>query len=139
MKMNSISSFNQMMSVSFLVLSESLKGDIYDKAMAYCVAIIALHPFKNGNHRTSLIAAERFLALNHYTNKARDEDRIRLEEWRLRFEEEHDLHREFFSIANIEKDTVKAKRIKDLMKSSYGKELRTWLTQFNSNEPSHKT
>ena len=36
-------------------------NDFYTLALGYCISIIVLHPFKNGNHRTSLYSAERFL------------------------------------------------------------------------------
>ena len=93
-----------------------------------------LHPFKNGNHRTSLLSAELFLQKNNYQSKATDVDRIHLEKWRLHYEEKHELHRTFFSIANIENALELENEIEKLMKSTYGRTIEQWLKKYNPNE-----
>jgi prophage maintenance system killer protein len=50
---------------SIQLVKEELKSeDIYKQALGYCVSLIVLHPFKEGNHRTSLYTAIIFLMLN---------------------------------------------------------------------------
>ena len=86
-----------------------------------------LHPFKNGNHRTSLLSAERFLLKNNYELLSSNKEKIEFEEWRLKFEEEHDLEKEFFRITNIENIKKKTDEITVLMDSRYGKVTSNWL------------
>jgi prophage maintenance system killer protein len=47
--------------------------NIIKKALAYCIAIIILHPFRNGNHRTSLLTAEEFLRQNNFQTQTTDQ------------------------------------------------------------------
>jgi len=115
-------------------VSEKFGKDLYRKALGYCVSLIVLHPFKNGNHRTSLLSAELFLQKNNYQSKATDVDRIHLEKWRLQYEEKHELHRTFFSIANIENALELENEIEKLMKSTYGRTIEQWLKKYNPNE-----
>ena len=114
-------------------VSERFGKDLYRKALGYCVSLIVLHPFKNGNHRTSLLSAELFLQKNNYQSKATDVDRIHLEKWRLQYEEKHELHRTFFSIANIENALELENEIEKLMQSTYGRTIEQWLKKYNSN------
>jgi prophage maintenance system killer protein len=114
-------------------VSKNLKGNIYRKALGFCISLIVLHPFKNGNHRTSLLSAERFLQKNHCQSKATDSDRIHLEKWRLQYEEDHELHQEFFRITNIENETQKRSEIEKMMRSLYGITIEKWLIKYNSN------
>jgi prophage maintenance system killer protein len=116
-------------------VSKDLKGNIYRRALGFCICLIALHPFMNGNHRTSLLSAERFLQKNHCQSQATNSDRIRFEEWRLQYEENHELHREFFRIANLENETEKRTEIKKIMKSLYGTTIEKWLKKYNPNVP----
>src|SRR4030042_2726198 len=62
-------------------VSKRFGKNLYRKALGYCIALIVLHPFRNGNHRTSLLSAERFLQKNHCRSLATDNDRIQLEKW----------------------------------------------------------
>jgi len=114
-------------------VSERFGKDIFSKALGYCISLIVLHPFSNGNHRTSLLCAERFLQKNHYKSLATDEQRINLEKWRLNYEEKHELHREFFRITNIENDINRKAEIEKLMKSPYGLKIEKWLKTYNTN------
>ena len=116
-------------------VSKNLKGDLYQKALGFCICLIVLHPFMNGNHRTSLLSAERFLQKNLYQSQATDNDRINLEKWRLQYEADHELHREFFRIANIEDETKKRNEIEKMMISPYGMKIKKWLTKYNLNVP----
>ena len=115
-------------------VSERFGKDLYRKALGYCVALIVLHPLKNGNHRTSLLRAERFLQKNDYQSLATDDKRIQLEKWRLHYEEKHESHREFFRIANRENNQERRNEIEKLMMSPYGVKIEQWLKKYNPNE-----
>lgn len=56
--------------ISFILkfVIDNFDEDAYKISLAYCISLIVLHPFKNGNHRTSLLAAEQFLLKNEYIN-----------------------------------------------------------------------
>jgi death-on-curing family protein len=106
---------------------ERFDNDILEKALAYCVAIIVLHPFQNGNHRTSLESANHFLLMNDYDSKADYLEKIELEKWRMSYEENHELEREFFSITCIENEESKKDKIEEVIKSEYGQIIRKWF------------
>jgi len=108
--------------------------DIYEISLAYCISIIVLHPFKNGNHRTSLITSEHFLLKNNYQYDGNEESDLKIQKWRIEFEEKNDLEREFFRIACIENYKTRLEEIKNIMKSEYGKYIEKWLKE-NFNEP----
>ena len=118
--------------VRFIIhfVEERFKNDIYKKALAYCISIIVLHPFQNGNHRTSLISAEQFLKRNKYKLLASDKERIQLEQWRLKYEEEHELDREFFRITNLEKEIERKNEIEKIMKNPYAIKIDNWLKKY---------
>ena len=101
--------------------------NIIRKALAFCVAIITLHPFKNGNHRTSLLAAEEFLRQNNFQSLTNDQKDLELQKWRIIYEQDHDLEREFFRITNIEDEKERTKALKIVMQSEYGKTIEKWL------------
>lgn len=108
--------------------------DIYKTSLAYCISLIVLHPFKNGNHRTSLLSAERFLLKNNYRFVGTQESDLRLQKWRIDIEEKNELEREFFRIACIENQKKRTEEIKNIMKSEYGKNIEKWLKE-SFNEP----
>ena len=110
-------------------IAKKFGNDFNRKALAYCISIIVLHPFKNGNHRTSIMLAEHFLLKNNfksYTNDKKDTD---LEKWRINYEKKHDLEREFFRIINIEDDEKRKDEIEKIMNSEYGKAIEKWLRE----------
>lgn len=107
--------------------------DIYKISLAYCISLIVLHPFKNGNHRTSLIAAEHFLLKNNCQFVGNEESDLKIQKWRIEFEEKNDLEREFFRVACIEDYDKKSEEIKNIMGSEYGKHIEKWLKD-NFNE-----
>jgi len=115
--------------VRFLInfVKKNFGDDFLQKALGYCISIIVLHPFKNGNHRTSLLSAERFLLKNNYNLLSSNKEKIEFEEWRLKYEEENDLEREFFRITNIENTKKKTDEIMKMMNSRYGKETLIWF------------
>ena len=115
--------------VRFLInlVKKNFGDDFLQKALGYCISIIVLHPFKNGNHRTSLLSAERFLLKNNYNLLSSNKEKIEFEEWRLKYEEENDLDREFFRITNIENAKKKTDEIMKMMNSRYGKETLIWF------------
>ncbi|MEF8848168.1 MAG: type II toxin-antitoxin system death-on-curing family toxin, partial [Candidatus Thermoplasmatota archaeon] len=106
---------------------ERFDNDILKKALAYSVSIIVLHPFQNGNHRTSLEAANQFLLMNDYEFKADYMQMINLEKCRMSYEKEHDLERKFFSITCIEDKKEKKDKIEQVMYSEYGQMIKNWL------------
>ncbi|MBU1855119.1 MAG: type II toxin-antitoxin system death-on-curing family toxin [Nanoarchaeota archaeon] len=108
-------------------------ADIYDISLAYCISLIVLHLFKNGNHRTSLIAAEHFLLKNNYQYIGSEESDLKIQKWRIHFENKNDLEREFFRITCIEDLKKKSEEIKNIMRSKYGKTIEKWLKE-NFNE-----
>jgi nitroreductase len=68
--------------------------NVVRKALSYCIAIITLHPFKNGNHRTSLLEAEEFLRQNTYQSHTSDQKNLELQKWWIVYEQDHDFERE---------------------------------------------
>jgi len=117
--------------IRFIVnfVKEELKDDIIRKSLAYCVSIIVLHPFKNGNHRTSLMCAERLLLKNNFRLLTSNKEKIEIEKWRMKYEEKHDLQREFFRITNIENEKKRKEEINNIMNSSYGKTIEKWFKE----------
>ena len=108
---------------------ENFKNDLYRKSLCYCITIILLHPFKNGNHRTSLISAERFLLKNNYQDLSSDDKDLKLQKWRINYEEKHELEREFFRITCIEKENERSAEILKVISSHYGKHIEKWLQE----------
>lgn len=110
---------------------ERFGSDLYKKALAYCVGIIVTHPFKNGNHRTSMICAEHFLSKNNFPSLTTDEKDKELYKWRIDLEKRDDenLIRRFFSITNIENDEERKDRMESIMDSEYGLGIDKWLKQ----------
>lgn len=113
--------------VNFVI--EEFDGDLYKKATAYCISIIVMHPFKNGNHRTSLLSAERFLIKNDFDLLTTNKEKIGFEKWRIKYEEKHDLERRFFCIAGIENKEQRKEEIKKIMNSEYGLKIEKWLKE----------
>jgi len=115
--------------IRFLInfVKKEFEDDLLQKALGYCISIILLHPFKNGNHRTSLLSAERFLLKNNYNLLSSNKEKIEFEKWRIKYEKDHDLEREFFRITNIGNIKEKTDEIKKIMNSQYGKETLKWL------------
>lgn len=103
------------------------KNDFYKTALRYCISIIVLHPFKNGNHRTSILAAEHFLLKNNFQSLTTDEEDTWLEKWRINYEEKHELERKFFGITCLEDNQERKKQIKKIMKSEYGQTIENWF------------
>ncbi|MEE9151487.1 MAG: type II toxin-antitoxin system death-on-curing family toxin, partial [Thermoplasmata archaeon] len=77
-------------------------NDYYTLALSYCISLIVLHPFKNGNHRTSLYSAERFLIKNGFLYQGDPNVHLNLQKWRINYEEKNDMEREFFAITSLE-------------------------------------
>ena len=110
---------------------EKQKTDNYNTlALCYCLSLIVLHPFQNGNHRTSLYCAERFLIKNGFSFKGTPEIHLTLQKWRIEYEEQNDLEREFFRITSIENDIKRKSEINNLLDSIYGKTIKDWLEKY---------
>jgi len=77
-------------------VSKNFGNDLHKKSLAYCISLIVLHPFKNGNHRISLVVAEHFLLENNFRSVDTDEKDLKMQKWRIEFEEKHGLEKEFF-------------------------------------------
>jgi death-on-curing family protein len=110
-------------------VKEEYNKDLLKKAVVYCVSLIVMHPFKNGNHRTSLLSAERFLLKNKYILLTSNKEKIEIEKWRIKYEEEKDLERSFFQIACIENNKQRKDMIKNIIKSDYGIKIEKWLQE----------
>jgi len=108
-------------------VADNFVKNLYKKSLAYCISLIVLHPFKNGNHRTSLIAAERFLLKNNFRDFSSDEGDLILQKWRIDYEQKHDLEREFFRITCVEDTKERIKETIKIMNSEYGKHIEKWL------------
>jgi prophage maintenance system killer protein len=104
--------------------------DYYTLALCYCLSLIVLHPFQNGNHRTSLYSAERFLIKNGFFFKGTPKIHLNLQKWRIEYEDENELEREFFRITSIENDITRTSEINNLIDSLYGKTIREWLVKY---------
>jgi death-on-curing family protein len=101
--------------------------DIFNKALAYCVSLIVLHPFKNGNHRTSIYSAERFLILNGYEFIGDIENHKELQKWRFEYEEKHDLEHRFAQITAHDSHKTFNIEITKIMADVYGQKILKWL------------
>lgn len=110
-------------------VEERFNEDYYEIALAYCISIIIMHPFKNGNHRTSIICSEHFLLKNNFNSFTTDEKDIELEKWRLDYEKKHDLERCFSTITCIEDEDRKKDEIEKVMNSKYGLRIEKWLKE----------
>ena len=115
--------------IRFLIkfVEKDFKDDLFKTALSYCISIIVLHPFKNGNHRTSLLSAEIFLLKNNYVLLSSNKEKIEFEIWRMNYEKENNLEKEFFSIATIEDSVIRTEEIKKIMNSPYGNKTLKWL------------
>ena len=105
-------------------------NDYYALALSCCVSLIVLHLFKNGNHRTSLYSAERFLIKNGFSYQGDPNVHLNIQKWRINYEEKNDMEREFFAITNLENDYARTSEINKLMNSPYGIKIREWLEKY---------
>ena len=102
----------------------------YTLALCYCLSLIVLHPFENGNHRTSLYCAERFLIKNGFLFKGNPKIHLNLQKWRIEYEEKNEMEREFFRITSLDNDEKRTSEINNLIDSVYGKTIRDWLEKY---------
>lgn len=101
--------------------------DPYKISLAYCVSIIVLHPFRNGNHRTSILSAEYFLLKNNRESFANDKKDKELEKWRIDYENKYELERKFFRITCIEDNEKRKEEIGKIIDLKYGRYIEKWL------------
>ncbi len=94
-------------------------NDYYTLALSYCISLIVLHPFKNGNHRTSLYSAERFLIKNGFSYQGDPNVHLNIQKWRINYEEKNDMEREFFAITILENEDARTSEINKLIDSPY--------------------
>jgi len=111
------------------LVKNHVEDDMYVKSLAYCISIIVLHPFKNGNHRTSLYSAERFLILNGCEFTGTVKSHKELQKWRLEYEEEHELEKRFAQIMFTDDRKTFISEIKQLMSEEYGEKIIDWLKE----------
>lgn len=109
---------------------ERFNENIIKKALAYLVSIIVLHPFQNGNHRTSLETSEQFLLMNDYEFIGSYIEKINFEKWRMGYEKTNELERSFFSITCNENNDKKKDEIENVMNSEYGQTIEQWLIEY---------
>jgi prophage maintenance system killer protein len=105
-------------------------NDYYQLALCYCISLIVLHPFKNGNHRTSLYSAERFLIKNDFSYKGDPNIHLNLQKWRISYEEKNEMERKFFAITILENDHDRTSEMNKLIDSPYGIKIREWLEKY---------
>lgn len=111
-------------------VKECIENDLYKQALGYCISLIILHPFKDGNHRTSLYSAIIFLILNDKIDEPSVESVKNIQLWRTNEIDKNDneLKREFFRITCIEyNDDLRKNDILKIMNSNYGKTIEKWL------------
>ncbi len=104
--------------------------DYFNLALSYCISLIVLHPFQNGNHRTSLYCAERFLIKNGFSYQGDPNIHLNLQKWRIEYEEKNEMEREFFRITSLENENIRSSEINELLKSQYGSTIREWLEKY---------
>jgi prophage maintenance system killer protein len=102
----------------------------YTLALCYCLSLIVLHPFENGNHRTSLYCAERFLIKNGFSFKGNPKIHLNLQKWRIEYEEKNEMEREFFRITSLDNNNKRTFEINNLIDSVYGKTIKDWLEKY---------
>lgn len=121
--------FENPQDLDFLIefVEKKFGNDEFITALSYCISIIVLHPFKNGNHRTSILTAEHFLLKNGFDSFTNDKEDTKLEKWRIKYEKDHDLERDFFRITCLENKKQKEDEIIKMMNSEYGKTIEKWL------------
>ena len=105
-------------------------NDYNTLALCYCLSLIVLHPFKNGNHRTSLYSAERFLIKNGFSYQGDPNVHLNLQKWRINYEEKYEMERKFFAITMIENNDARTSEINKLKESVYGIKIREWLEKY---------
>jgi prophage maintenance system killer protein len=111
------------------VESQSSK-EYYPLALCYCISLIVLHPFENGNHRTSLYCAERFLIQNGFIFKGNPKIHLNQQKWRIEYEDENEMEREFFRITSLDNDIERTAEIDRLIETVYGKTIKDWLEKY---------
>jgi len=110
-------------------VQENFEEDIYKKATAYCVTLIILHAFQQGNHRTSIHCAQFFLEKNNFTDYSTNKSFNDLQEWRVEqeYKNNEDLIRGFYRITSIEDNEERALEVLNIIKSEYGLKIEEWL------------
>ena len=108
-------------------VEQNFNDDIVKKVLGYCISLFIYHAFLDGNHRVSLMSAEKFLVKNGFDATISRNERRQFHKWQLEYEEENDLERKFFLITNIEDKEIRNKKIKLIMGSEYGKRIEGWL------------
>lgn len=108
---------------------ERFGNNYYKKALSYCISLVVLHPFQEGNHRTSLYCAQIFLKKNNFKQLATPESVKQIQKWRIDrlIENDRTLMREFFRIAGIEDENERRIEIENVMNYEYGLEIEKWL------------
>lgn len=76
-------------------MTGNFTGDDYQQATFLCCAIVAHHPFADGNHRTSFYAGVMHLFLRGHFYDAPISDERALYDWRFEYEEAHALEAEW--------------------------------------------
>lgn len=101
--------------------------DPYRRAALLCCAIIANHPFNDGNHRTSMEAATLQLLLEGWIFTGSVEDERRIYNWRFDYEEAHDLEAEWARIFGGWDSHAEDGHLTKLLNGEYGREIERFL------------
>lgn len=101
--------------------------DPIKRATLLCCALVANHPFNDGNHRTSLEAATLQLLMDGWLYSGTEADEKDIYNWRFDYEEEHGLESEWAAILGGW-DTSSADRyLLELVDAPYGKHIEDYL------------
>jgi len=122
-----INNINDLYFIKRLVVNNFV-DNIFKQATLLCCSIIALHPFKEGNHRTSLSSAIIFLMINGYKYNGTKEEELELYEWRYQYEEKHDLERYWSGmLGSVFEYKLTEQRLLEFMENEYCTEIENYL------------
>lgn len=109
--------------------------DPHKRATLLCCAIIANHPFNDGNHRTSLEAATLQLLLDGWFYEATEDEEKRIYNWRFDYEEEHGLEALWMSTFGGWDTRGEEQHLIQLLESEYGRKIEGFLREHTTPAP----
>lgn len=125
-----VTNYNDLIFITNIIRC-NFTNNIFKQATLLCIAIIAHHPFKEGNHRTSLTASITFLNDNNYDYIGTKEDELKLHKWRFEYEEKNHLEQKWLTMIGDSYSHKNAERnLLEFMKSHYSKKIESYLKSF---------
>ncbi len=113
------------------IVSRNFTNDIFKQATLLCIAVIAHHPFKEGNHRTSLTASITFLHINDFYYFGTNDDELNLHKWRFNYEEKNRLEQKWLSMIGDSYSHENAEsNLLEFMENYYAKKIESYLKKF---------